>query len=455
MNRIDVSYKRISSITWPVLVTQLTHTAMGVIDTIMVGHLGLVELAAVGLGNLVAWWILAFFWGLFAGVNTLVAQAIGAGRPKQAGRAYGQGLWLAGICGILLAMSSMAAPIIIGWTGAGSEVSGLAANYMRIRLLGGVGFTLMLAGDNLFRGLGRTRIPMMLGLAQLVLNSVFNYFLIFGHGGLPRLGTAGAAIGTVVAQAVIGIGLFATAVMYREIAGELGIRSGLRLRLRLMAALLKLSLPIGVQVFMEMGGVTVFTALVARLGTNQLAATNAVIQAWSLAYMGGFALSVGATTLVGQSVGAGRPARARIAVRRILKIGYVYTAVTGLIYILVPAQIMAIFVSDADLSSLIPYARPLFTIVVLTLAFDLIFNVLSGALRGAGDTSYAMWVNIGSAWLVFVPATLWATPRFGVVGAWSCFVLHTGVMAALLAWRIRGGAWLHRSTRNDQLDRTS
>ena len=193
-----------------------------------------------------------------------------------------------------------------------------------------------------------------------------------------------------------------------------------------------------------MGGVAVFSALVSRLGDAELAATNAVIQAWSIAFMAAVALSVGATTLVGQSVGAGELRSARRVVGRVMNLGYVLTAALGVIYLVFPREIMAIFVSAGDLDRLLPFARPLFLVVVVCLVFDLKFNILSGALRGAGDTTYSMLVNVGSAWLLFVPALLIVTPRYGLIGAWSCFVLHVFAMAALLELRIRGDRWLKR-----------
>ena len=89
-------------------------------------------------------------------------------------------------------------------------------------------------------------------------------------------------------------------------------------------------------------------------------------------------------------------------------------------------------------------SAPLFSVVVVCLIFDLKFNILSGALRGAGDTTYSMLVNVLSAWLLFVPALLLVTPRYGLIGAWSCFILHVFVMALGVDIRVRGSRWLHR-----------
>lgn len=442
MDSIDISYRRIFRIAGPVLVTNFSYTAMGVIDTMMVGRLGVTALGAVGLGNIVVFSALSFFWGLLSGVNTLTAQAIGARDRASVGRVFFQGLYLAVLCGAIIASTAPLVPRALAWIDPPGAVHDLAAGYMHIRLLGGGGVVLLWAADNFYRGLGWTTLTMWCGMAQLVLNCGLNYALIFGRLGAPAMGVAGAALGTVLAQLVIGLFLASTVFFLRTPRVELEVWRGWRFTRSLFAGLLRLSLPIGIQTSLEMGGVTVFTALVARLGEAQLAATNAVIQAWSLAFMGAFALSVGATTLVGQCVGAEETGQAREVIGRVMRLGYGLMVVMGTLYLAAPEGIMALFVTPEELAELLPFARPLFTVVVACLVFDLQFNVLSGALRGAGDTTYSMLVNVGSAWLVFVPALFIVTPRFGLVGAWSCFILHLVVMAWLLQVRVRGSRWL-------------
>ena len=103
---------------------------------------------------------------------------------------------------------------------------------------------------------------------------------------------------------------------------------------------------------------------------------------------------------------------------------------------------MALFVRASERELLLPFARPLFTIVAVCLFFDLIFNVIAGGLRGAGDTTYAMFANVASAWLVFVPLTLYVAPRYGLVAAWSCVIVYFATMSSLIWLRFRGTAWL-------------
>ena len=451
-HEIDLSYRRIVQLTAPVLIGQLSHTMMGVVDTVMVGRLGVTELAAVGLGNYLTWWLLSFVVGMITGVNTLVAQAIGGDRPRAAGVAFWQGIYLGLMLAAMLAACWPLVPGILRATGATPEAAAIGAEYMQVRMLGGLGFALLMVSDNFYRGIGRTAILMWAGLAQLALNCGLNYMLIFGRLGAPRLGAVGAAWGTVLAGTVIGLALTWSLLGRRRIRLEYALVKA-RLEGRSLRILVALSLPIAVQFFMEMGGITIFFALVARLGDAEMAATNAVVQAWSVAFMGAYSLSVGSTTLVGQCVGAGRPEDGRLAVRRVLRLGYGLAAIMAAVYLTVPERLMALFVKDADLELLLPFARPLFVVVVLCLFFDTVFHIIYGALRGAGDTKYPMVVNIGSAWLLFVPATLLVTPIYGLIGAWSCLIVHIVVMASLLALRFRGKAWMRPPLEQDAAPR--
>lgn len=446
MSSIDISYRRIARITTPVLLGQLSYTLMGVIDTAMVGRLGVAALAGVGIGNILVWWLLSLFWGMLAGVNTLVAQAVGAENRSAAGVALWQGIYLAVLCTACILALWPLVPFLFDLAGGSPEVSSIAVEYMQIRLLGGAGLMLLMVADNFYRGLGRTDIPMWCGFLKLFVNCGLNYVFIFGKLGVPALGTVGAALGTIIANTLVGGLMLAILFLRAEFRRDYSLVERWHFDPAAFQGLVRLSLPIGVQTFMEMGGISVFTAVVGRLGEAQLAATNAVIQAWSLAFMMGFSLSVGATTLVGQCVGAERHGEARIVVRRVLRVGYALMTVLGAVYMSVPERLMAVFVKGGQLVELLPYARPLFTIVTICLLLDLTFMVLWGALRGAGDTTYSMLVNIGSSWLLFVPATIFAAPRWGLIGAWSCLILHLGVMALLLEIRFRGRAWLRAPT---------
>jgi MATE family multidrug resistance protein len=326
--------------------------------------------------------------------------------------------------------------------GASPVVQAQATSYMRVRLFGALGLMLLMVCDNFYRGIGRTDVPMWCGFLKLIINCGGNYLFIFGALGFPALGAVGAAVGTAIANTAIGLLMLAILLVRPEFRDVYGLWPRARLDRRVFRGLVVLSLPIGIQTFMEMGGMSVFVAVMGRLGDAQLAATDAVIHAWSAAFMLVFGLSVAAQTLVGQCIGAGEKDAARQVTRRILRLGYALMGGMGAVYLLVPQWLMTLFVRQGDAAQLLPYARPLFVIVAACLAFDLTFMVLAGALRGAGDTTYAMVVNVACAWLLFVPATLVVAPRVGVVGAWSCLVVYMIVMSLLIELRFRGRAWM-------------
>lgn len=437
---IDISYRRIVAIAWPLLISQLSFTAMGLIDTMMVGRLGVTTLAAVGLANFLVFWLLSFFFGLLTGVNALVAQAVGAKKPHAVGRALWQGLYASSIGAVLMAAFIPLVPTALALTGAADDMVGIASDYMIWRLIGVGALGIYLAADNFYRGLGETRIPMVCGVAQLVLNCGVNYLLIFGKAGFPALGAVGAAIGTAVAQVVIGAVLIAS-ILLRKRYAQYRVRESWRPHAATTRQLTALGLPVGVQLFMEMGGITIFTALIARLGAPQMAATNAVLQVWSFPLMLAFAISVTATTMSGQAAGAGEPETARLATRRILVVGGVPMAAMCLLFLAIPHGLMSLFADSAGVEQLAPYARPLFLIAVIYLVFDLPFNGLSGALRGAGDTKFPMYVSIAVSWLAFVPAVWFVSPRFGVVGAWWCLLLLVLLQLGFIVRRYLGDRW--------------
>ncbi len=344
MSRPDTSYRRIILLSTPVMLSQLSYTAMGIIDTIMVGQVGVVALASVGLGSILFWWLLSLFWGMLAGVNTLVSQAEGANDRPAAGVAFWQGIYLGLFLSVLVFLLWPLAPHLMSWTGASPEVQENATAYMQIRLFGAFGLMLLMACDNFYRGIGRTDVPMWFGFVKVFLNCGANYIFIFGHLGAPAMGAVGAAVGTAIANTVIGIAMFAYLFVRPEFRDVYQLLPRVRFHRRVFRALVVLSLPIGIQTFMEMGGFSVFTAVVARLGDPQLAATDAVIHAWSAAFMIAFSLSVAAQTLVGQCIGAGAPGDARRVTLRILRLGGGIMLALALVYVLLPETLMALFV---------------------------------------------------------------------------------------------------------------
>ena len=178
---------------------------MTVVDTAMVGRLGSIEVAAVGLAGILSGTAFAFCFGFLNSVNTYVAQHYGAKEIKTVAIIGWQGLYLAFLSYLLLLIFGYSAPTIFGVMNPSDSVQQLGTKYAQIRLWGGIGIVIVIALSGFMRGVGDTLTPMYIGIIANVINFIFDYLLIFGHFGFPRLEVEGAAVATVISGVVAAI----------------------------------------------------------------------------------------------------------------------------------------------------------------------------------------------------------------------------------------------------------
>ncbi|MBT5876424.1 MAG: hypothetical protein HOH43_23575, partial [Candidatus Latescibacteria bacterium] len=193
------SYGEVWLLAYPIILANMSETLMGVVDTYMVAQLGKVEVAAVGLGSMMAWLFYLPFLGLAMGVNTFVSQSFGAKRFLECGRMTWQGLHVAVVAGIIITLSLFLAPWLFELAKPSARVQLLGTQYMQYRLLDGLGLTIGMTIASFLRGIGDTRTPMKIGIAINLINILLNYGLIYGNFGLPRMGVEGSALGSAIA----------------------------------------------------------------------------------------------------------------------------------------------------------------------------------------------------------------------------------------------------------------
>lgn len=432
-------YAEVWHIAYPAVLTMISHTIMTFIDAIMVGRLGPTELAAVGLSGTLTWGLFSFFNGVVNGVNTFVAQDYGAKRFDNIGRVTWQGVYFALISGGILIFVSRFNVELMRLLGPAEDVQRIGASYLGIRLWGGVFIVLYMCFSAFLRGIGDTRTPLKIVIFINVLNIVGDYALIFGKFGFPELGTDGAAYATVGASAV-GALIFFLVFVSRKSDMRFAARSGWRVRLDLMARLSRVGLPIGLQWLLDMASFIVFTALIGRIGTLQLAASTAGLRLMHLSFMPVFGVSIAATTLVGQYIGSKEVPCATRAGYTAIKLSMVYAGLVALLFLAIPRQLVMMISQDPEVVSL---GGRILRVAAIFLLFDSMGIASNGCLRGAGDTRWAMFIGVGFAWFIFVPlAYLGAIVlKGGAVGAWAG---ATGYIIALgLAYfiRFRTGKW--------------
>jgi len=210
--------REVGWLAYPVILSQISSTVMGVVDSAMVGRLGATELGAVGFAGIWCWTLFSFFFGTATGVQTFVSQDHGAGREERCGQWAWQTLWLVVPAALLAAgIVSMVQEEALRLLGPSSELQLAASEYLRPRLIGAVGMTLAFVWISFFRGIGDTRTPMIAAILANVVNVGLDYALIFGNFGFPAWGVAGAGIATAVGEWGYALFVFVAAMRWRRI----------------------------------------------------------------------------------------------------------------------------------------------------------------------------------------------------------------------------------------------
>jgi MATE family multidrug resistance protein len=431
--------REVAALAAPLVLTQIMVTAMGVVDSVIVGRLGAAQLGSVGLGGIWVWTITSFFVGTSAGVQTFVAQHHGAGRTKECGTWSWQGLFsVVPLAGVAAALIFFFADSAIQMLAPSDSIAPLATGYMRARSFGVMGITAASSLSSFFRGIGNTRTPLIATLIANLANLFLDFGLVYGWFGMPRLGVVGAGLATSISEWI-----------YFAAVAAIFLRPGIAARFNTrfhppsfdnIKRLWRTGIPIGGQWTIEMLAFAVFTAFVARMGDAPMAASHAFIQLLSLSFMQAVGISIATTTLVGRYIGAGQLEYVARSLRSSMFLGCMLAGIIAALFILIPDLLLGIFSKDPNV---LRYGGPLLIVGALYQFFDAIAIVADGALRGAGDTRWPFAVRCLLSWMVFLPlAYLLAVPvGWGLTGAWLGGLASIVLLALYLVMRFRGGAW--------------
>jgi MATE family, multidrug efflux pump len=435
--------REVVALAFPVVLSLLSQTLRSATNVAFLGHYGTVEQAAAGLAGALLWsiFLLCNFSGI--GVNILVAQCIGAQRRAECGAIVWQGLYISSLTWLFMLLAGLGAPLLVQLSAPSQELLLPTVLYVRILCVGGLPALLSFTLISAFRGLGDTRTPLLVTLVVESLTVLLDALLIFGIAGFPRLGLAGSAVAMVSAE-IVGTVIYATLFLRRGQRQGLLARPWVPFDRQLCQRLIRLSWPIGAQRALEMGAWTLFTTLVARLGATAVAAHTVATQIMAMSYMMGYGVSIAATTLVGQYLGARNPAAARRSMISSLYIVTLLMGGLGVAFFVWRFPLVGMFTSDQAVRLL---GAQLLILVALFQVFDGIGLITMGVLRGAGDTRWPMLVGLVLNWGVFVPIAalaLFVWPG-GIVAGWSSGLLYAVILGGVLLPRVLRGEWQQRS----------
>lgn len=431
--------RTILKLAWPVVVERFSISVLSAVDAALVGHfVGADGLAAVGIGALMFWIPLAGALAVDVGSTAVVARDIGAGDRSRVQVALHTAIVAALLWGVACTLIVFAfAPQLMRLMGAEPEVVPLGVEYLRWGSLGFPALMMLYAVSGSLRGMGNTWMPMVILLIVNAVNAIVTLLLIDGV--VADLGVQASGIGYATASTLGGLLALALAA-----SGAAPVRMNpaklWHLSRDAFRRLGHIGLPVGLEEAQFMFAFLVYTRIIARLGTDQLAAHSLALRSLEIAILPGFALGTAATALVGQYLGAGNPITAEAVARRVRAFAFVTLCTMGALQFAFAPHIVRLFVDDP---AVVDTGAKLLRVFAFALPAMGVHASLAGALRGAGDVRYVLGTFTFTAWGIRVPIAAFMVIALGLTApfAWLAAVTENWVRAALILRRFAEGKW--------------
>ena len=434
----------------PAILAQISSIVMQYIDASMVGRLGANASGAIGLVSSTTWLFGGLCIAVTTGFTVQIAQAVGAGEDKSARNIMKQGLIIALCISAMLALiAALISTPLPGWLGGEAAIQKMASQYFLVYMLGLPALQMNSIAGGMHQSSGNMRLPGILNVMCCVMDVIFNLFFIFptrivqinsitftmpGLG----LGVAGAALGTITAEAVT-CAIMVTALLWKN--RTLHLRKGEHLSFHrdTLARAVKIGAPVGLEQMVMCSAYVMSTKIVSPLGTIAIAANSFAVTAESFCYMPGYGVQAAASTLVGQCVGAGQKQLSRRMAWITMGLGVSVMTIGGvLMYIAAPAMI-GVLTPNEEIRNL---GAAVLRIEAFAEPFYAASIVASGALRGAGDTLVPSCMNFASMWCVRIPLAAILAPRVGLYGVWIAMCVELCFRGILFTARLKRERWM-------------
>ncbi|MDQ6704971.1 MAG: MATE family efflux transporter, partial [Acidobacteriota bacterium] len=410
----------------PIVLSELGWMSMGLVDTMMVGRVSPEAMGAVSIGGMLFYTIALTGLGVLLGLDTLVSQAFGAGDIADCHRSLLSGIYLSVLISpVLMGIVWLSIPFLRAF-GINPAVLRDTTPYIEVIVWSTMPLLLFFALRRYLQAMNLVN-PVMFALvtANLV-NLAGNWVLVYGNCGAPALGAAGSAWATCLSRIYMTAALLAYVIWH-----DRRYRSGLLKTSWLpdvsrIGVLFRIGMPAGLQLFFEISVIAAVTALIGQLDAASLAGHQIALNVASLTYMVPLGLASAAAVRVGQALGRGEPKAAARSGWIALLLGAGFMSLAALTFLIVPRPIARVFTTDP---AVIKMGAALLMVAAVFELFDGIQTVVTGALRGAGDTRTAMICHLLCYWILGLPLGYFLAFRRG----WGALGLWAGLCAALIA----------------------
>ena len=422
----------------PSILAQITSVVMFFIDQAMVGHLGAKASAACGIVETSTWLLGSLTGAASMGFSVQVAHFIGANDFVKARQVFRHALIVTTLISLVTMMVavSISKPLPF-WLGGGADIAHDASLYFMIFSLAGPFFQLYSLSGAMLKCSGNMRIPSIVSIVMCVLDVVFNYLLIFK----AHLGVMGAAIGTAMAIVICGSVQGYIAIFRNKILSLRRVGERFFWVTGYLVNAVKIGRPMAAQSVLMSGAQIVGTMIVAPLGNIAIAANTLGITAESLCYMPGYGIGEAATTLIGQSLGAGRKDLCRSFAHMTLYCGMAVMAVMGGIMFVFAPEMMGLMTPVEEIKQLgatclriEAFAEPMFAASIVAVSVCV----------GAGDTLKPAVISLCSMWLVRLSLAYVLSLHYGLVGVWIAMAIELTLRGLMLTIRLFRGRWMER-----------
>lgn len=434
-------YKDIIHIAWPSLV-ELTLTQLAsMVDLMMVGQLGAWAITSVGLTTQPKFLMMTMIQAMNIGATAMVARYKGAEEPNKANMIMRQSLLLTFVISIFASIIGFIfSEPLVAFMGASDQQSLIGGTqYLQIQMIGFVFMALTTTFTATLRGVGDSRTAMIYNLIANIVNVILNYVLIYGHFGFPEMGVAGASLATIIGQFVAFV-IALISVMNGRHYLHLRFKEGFKPNFEELGHIFRIGFPAMLEQFAMRAGMIIYSKTVASLGTVLFATHQVCMNIQALSFMTGQAFGVSATSLLGQSLGKRRPDMAQAYTSRTRRLGMMVSLFIGACFFLFGRQIVGLYNNE-------PAIVQTGGIILMFLAFIQPFQssqfILSGALRGAGDTKATAVITFITVLLVRPGLALLTIHVFhwGLYGAWFALVADQMLRSLLVLLRYNTGKW--------------
>ncbi len=419
----------------PIIGGMLSQSLLNLVDTAMVGSLGDVALAGVGIGGYANFIAIALILGLSSGVQAMVARRRGQGRDHDSAIPLNGGLMLAVMtCLPLMVLFTVFAEPLVGLISNDAAVLAVATPYFEYRILAMLAVGINLSFRGYWNGINHSLVYLRALIVVHILNVIISYVLIFGGLGIPAMGAEGAGLGTALSL-YIGAILY-TLITLKRAAGQ-GFLRGIP-DAQTLKSMLRLSIPTSAQQFLFAASVASLFWIIGKLGVQELAVAHILTHLSLFLILPAVGLGMAATTLVSHALGRRNPDQASEWGWDVVKVASIILIVLSLPMWLFPEQILSLFIRDPELIAL---ARLPLQLTALAICLDSAAIVFAQALLGAGDNRTVMLTTTLGQWLLYLPLAWLVGPYLGggLLAIWWLQVAYRGlsslVMSAIWAKR--------------------